>query len=36
MAVWERRGKGTEEATGEMGEGGRLISERVIIEEGGW
>ena len=36
MAAGERRGKGTEEATVEMGEGGRWMSSREIMEEGGW
>ena len=35
MAAWESSGKGTEEAKGEMGEGGRLISGRVIMDVGG-
>jgi hypothetical protein len=36
MAASERRGKGTDDATGEIGEGGRWISSREIMEEGGW
>ena len=35
-AVGERSGKGTEDATGEIGDGGRWMSSREIIDDGVW